>query len=121
MKLMEARLELGLGRIRAAKLCGMDKAELYKIETGRRVPRAGVALRIARALGLDPHAVEEFEPALGDVEALGLIMGLPEAVEVKPTHPLSAAHLAAMAEARQRVSQQQRATTRRATQKEPKE
>lgn len=75
MKLKDARKGLGLGRLRASKMCGMRPPELLRIETGKRVPGLKVAMRIARGLSLDVREIDEFGPAMaeaGDMRAAGL-------------------------------------------------
>ncbi len=74
MKLKEARVGAGIGREKAARLAGMDRASLYKIETGKRVPGIEVATRIARVLAVKLSEIDEFAPALAKAEAAGLVM-----------------------------------------------
>ena len=74
MKLKEARIGVGIGREKAARLAGMDRAGLYKIETGKRVPGIEVATRIARVLAVNLSEIDEFAPALAKVEAAGLVV-----------------------------------------------
>ena len=74
MKLKEARVGAGIGREKAARMAGMDRAGLYKIETGKRVPGIEVATRIARALAVSLSEIDEFAPALARAEAAGLVV-----------------------------------------------
>ena len=64
MKLKEARLKAGLGRLRCAKLAGIDKPLLYRYELGLRRPGVRNATKIARALGVELEDIEEFRPAV---------------------------------------------------------
>lgn len=74
MRLKDARKDLGLGRLRASKMCGMRPPDLLRIETGKRTPRIETAMRICRALGLDPHEIDEFAPTVAEAEAAGLVV-----------------------------------------------
>jgi len=106
VKLQLARLERGLGRIYAGKLCGMAYATLYVLESGKRTPGLEAALKISRALGLDPHDIDEFAPALKKAEALGLVIDLPETQVPEPL-PLSKSHIAGMEAVRCRLRKEE--------------
>ena len=60
MKLKEARIEAGLGRLRCAKLAGIGKPLLYRYELGLRTPGVENATKIARVLGVEIGDIEEF-------------------------------------------------------------
>ncbi|MCX2728534.1 helix-turn-helix transcriptional regulator (plasmid) [Thermomicrobium sp. 4228-Ro] len=47
------RLRAGLSQVRLAKLAGIDRSFLNRLESGDRCPSRIVVLRLARALGLD--------------------------------------------------------------------
>ncbi len=74
VKLKEVRVGAGIGREKAARLAGMDRAGLYKIETGKRVPGIEVATRIARSLAVNLSEIDEFAPALAKAQAAGLVI-----------------------------------------------
>ncbi len=74
VKLKEARVGVGIGREKAARLAGIDRAGLYKIETGKRVPGIEVATRIARVLAVKLSDIDEFAPALAKAESAGLVV-----------------------------------------------
>ncbi len=74
MKLKDARKGQGLGRLRVSKMCGMRPSDLLRIETGKRTPRIGTAMKICRALSLNPREIDEFGPAVADAEAAGLVV-----------------------------------------------
>ena len=75
MKLKEARMRAGFGRLRAAKRIGIDKTTLYRYEAGLVRPGIGAVMRISRGLGLeDPWQVEEFRPALKEAEEAGFAL-----------------------------------------------
>ncbi|MDP9481066.1 MAG: helix-turn-helix domain-containing protein [Actinomycetota bacterium] len=74
MRLKDARKGLGLGRLRASKMCGMRPPDLFRIETGKRTPGIKVAMRTAQGLGLDPREIDEFGPAVAEAEAAGLVV-----------------------------------------------
>ena len=63
VKLKEARIEAGLGRLRCAKLAGIGKPLLYRYELGLRTPGIENATKIARVLGVEIGDVEEFRSA----------------------------------------------------------
>ena len=73
MRLKEARLDAGVGRVKAAKLTGIDASTIYKIEVGQRTPGIATATRICRGLGLDPRDIDEFLPALKEAGAAGVV------------------------------------------------
>lgn len=72
----EARRKMGIGRLRAARMVGIDCPGLLRIEKGRRVPGIEIVMRISRALELDPWCVDEFLPALEKAKAAGLVLKL---------------------------------------------
>ncbi len=74
MKLKEARVKAGFGTTRAARLAGVDRPGLYRIEAGLRVPGIETATKIARVLNLDVREIEEFGPAVAKAEAAGLVV-----------------------------------------------
>jgi transcriptional regulator with XRE-family HTH domain len=73
MKLKEARMSTGLGRHRASKCIGMGVPQLYRYEAGLLRPGIEVVMRISQALELNPWSVDEFQAALEQAEALGLV------------------------------------------------
>ena len=74
MKLKEARMSTGLGRRRASKCIGMGVPQLYRYEAGLLRPGIETVMRISRGLGLpDPWQIEEFQAAMEQAEALGLV------------------------------------------------
>ena len=74
MNLKEARIKTGLGRRRASKRIGMSVPQLYRYEAGLLRPGIEAVMRISRGLGLDdPWQIEEFQAALEQAEALGLV------------------------------------------------
>ncbi len=74
MKLKEARSKAGFGTTKLAHLAGVDRPGLHRIEAGLRVPGIGTAMKICRALGLDPREIDEFGPAVAKAEAAGLVV-----------------------------------------------
>ena len=75
MKLKQARIEAGFGRLKASKCIGIDKAQLYRYEAGLVRPGIEAIARISEALGLEPWTIDEFLPALESAEAAGLVEG----------------------------------------------
>ena len=75
MKLKDARMKAGFGRLHASKRIGIDKPTLYRYEAGLTRPGIEAVMRISRGLGLeDPWQVEEFRPVLEDAEAAGFAL-----------------------------------------------
>lgn len=74
MKLKEARIKAGFGRLHASKRIGIDKPQLYRYEAGLVRPGIEAVMRISRGLGLgDPWQIEEFRPALEHAKSVGLV------------------------------------------------
>ena len=55
LKIKEARLNKGIGVGALAKLTGVQKCSLYRIEAGTSVPRALNLYMISCALGISPN------------------------------------------------------------------
>jgi DNA-binding XRE family transcriptional regulator len=72
LKPKEARIRAGFGTMKVARLTGVDRPGLYRIEAGLRVPRIETATSIARVLDLDVRDIDEFGPAVSKAEAAGL-------------------------------------------------
>ena len=62
--LRELRADRLLSIRALAQQAGMAPSSIYLIETGRTTPRMATIRRIARALGVDPETVEEFQQAI---------------------------------------------------------
>ena len=74
MNLKEARIKKGLGRRKASRRIGIGVPQLYRYEDGLRKPGIETVVRISRGLGLDnPWQIDEFQAALEQAEALGLL------------------------------------------------
>jgi transcriptional regulator with XRE-family HTH domain len=73
MKLKQARIRAGFGRLKASKCIGIDKAQLYRYEVGLVRPGIEAIARISEALGLDPWTIDEFLPSLESAQAAGLV------------------------------------------------
>ena len=59
MRLRELREGKFLTRPALAQLAGVSEATIRNIETGKHWPTATTARRLATALGVEPHAVDE--------------------------------------------------------------
>lgn len=70
MKLIELRQRAGMKQQDLADLAGVDRSMVSYIESGRRNPTYPMVLRIAKALGVEPGAVDEFAPAVHEVEEI---------------------------------------------------
>ena len=62
--LREVRAERLLTIRELAQRAGTAPSTIFLIETGRTTPRASVIRRLAEALNVEPHAVEEFHQAI---------------------------------------------------------
>ncbi len=70
MKLVELRHRAGVSQQTLADAAGVDRSMVSYIESGRRNPTYPIVLRIAKALGVDPQIVDEFRPAVREVEEI---------------------------------------------------
>lgn len=77
--LREARRRAGLGRVKCARLAGIDAPSLGRYETGKVVPGLVRALRIAKVLDVEVGEIAEFVPTLREAEAAGLVFGTKKA------------------------------------------
>ena len=73
--LREARRRAGLGRVKCARLAGIDVPSLGRYETGKVQPGLVRALKIAKVLGVPADEVAEFLPALREAQDAGLALG----------------------------------------------
>ena len=72
--MMEARKRAGIGIERCSRASGVDIRSIIRYERGR--SRVGIrnAARIAAVLGVRVDEVEEFLPAVREVEAAGFVL-----------------------------------------------
>jgi len=80
MTLREARRRAGLGRVKCARLAGIDAPSLGRYEAGQVVPGLVRALRIAKVLGVEIGEVKEFVPTVRDAEAAGVVFEAEKAI-----------------------------------------
>jgi transcriptional regulator with XRE-family HTH domain len=66
--LREARKRTRLSIRALADRADVSTATVFLVEDGQRVPQLGTVYKLANALGVDPHTIEEFEKPLADVE-----------------------------------------------------
>ena len=52
-----------------AEQAGVAPATIYLIEAGRTTPRLSVVRRLAAALGVEPHEIDEFRRAMEQAQA----------------------------------------------------
>ncbi len=69
-----ARKRAGIGLERCARFSGVTIRDLVRYERGRSVPGIRNAARLARALGVRVDEIEEFLPAVKEVEAAGFVL-----------------------------------------------
>lgn len=67
-KLVEARMERGWSQRRTAQEADVHLNTVWKTETEQSHPSYEVAIKISRALGLDPREIEEFAPVVEAAE-----------------------------------------------------
>lgn len=72
--LRAARKRAGLGLEPCAREAGVTVRLLINYEMGRQTPGIRNATRLARALGIRVDQVEEFIPAVREVEAAGFVL-----------------------------------------------
>lgn len=70
MRFIEARQRAGLGVSKLARISGVSRHTVYCLQNGERPPQYGTALRLARALGVNPADVDEFRQVVEDLEAV---------------------------------------------------
>ena len=72
--MLEARKRAGIGIERCSRVSGVDIRSIVRYERGR--ARVGIknAARIARVLGVRVDEIEEFLPAVREVEAAGFVL-----------------------------------------------
>lgn len=74
LTMMEARKLAGIGLERCSRFSGVSVRDVIRYERGRSVPGIKNAARIARVLGVRVDEVEEFLPAVREVEAAGFVL-----------------------------------------------
>ncbi len=67
--LREARERAGYGRSRFARLAGFGEGDIYRYETGKKIPKYETAVRLASALNIGLEEVAELAPALQEEQA----------------------------------------------------
>ena len=72
--MMEARKRAGLGIERCSRFSGVSVRDVIRYERGRTSPGIRNAARIATVLGVRVDQVEEFLPAVREVEAAGFVL-----------------------------------------------
>ena len=72
--LRAARKRAGLGLEPCARRAGVTVRLLIAYEMGRQRPGIANAARLARALGVRVDQIEEFVPAIQEVEAAGFVL-----------------------------------------------
>ncbi len=74
LTLQEARVRAGLGRERCARFSGVNKALIFRYENQQAVAGIANAAKLARVIGVELHEVREFEHAVAEAEAAGLVI-----------------------------------------------
>lgn len=67
----EARLETGVSLTVCARRSGLDRSTVASAQSGASKPKPSTALKLAAAIGADPHEIEELAPAVRDFEKVG--------------------------------------------------
>ena len=71
-QLREVRKDAGLTLRELAEWSGVALSTVWQIESGRQPrPQLATAMKVAGALGVDPHDIKEFRPGLTEVEEQG--------------------------------------------------
>jgi transcriptional regulator with XRE-family HTH domain len=72
-KLREVRNDAGLTLRELAERSDVALSTVWQIESGRQPrPQLATAMKVAAALGVDPHDIKEFRPGLAEVEKQGI-------------------------------------------------
>ncbi len=74
MALREARQQAGVGLERCSRVSGVGVKDVIRYERGRQKPGITNAAKIARVLGVRVDQIEEFLPAVREVEAAGFVL-----------------------------------------------
>jgi transcriptional regulator with XRE-family HTH domain len=74
MGLREARQRAGIGLERCARFAGITVKDVIRYERGRTTPGIKNAAKIAHVLGVRVDRIEEFIPAVREVEAAGFVL-----------------------------------------------
>ena len=72
--MMQARKRAVIGLERCSRFSGVSVRDVIRYERGRSVPGIRNAARIAAVLGVRVDEVEEFLPAVREVEAAGFVL-----------------------------------------------
>jgi transcriptional regulator with XRE-family HTH domain len=72
--MMEARRRAGLGLERCSRFSGVSVRDVIRYERGRTSPGIKNAARIAAVLGVRVNEIEEFLPAVREVEEAGFVL-----------------------------------------------
>ena len=72
--MMEARKRAGLGLERCSRFSGVSIRDIIRYERGRTSPGIRNAARIAAVLGVRVDEIEEFLPAVREVEKAGFVL-----------------------------------------------
>lgn len=70
MKFKEARERAGLSATDVMRRSGISRSTVHSVQSGRFRVSYGTAIRLARALEVDPASIDEFRPVLSKVEAV---------------------------------------------------
>lgn len=74
LTMMEARKRAGIGLERCSRFSGVSVRDVIRYERGRTSPGIKNAARIAAVLGVRVDEIEEFLPAVREVEAAGFVL-----------------------------------------------
>jgi transcriptional regulator with XRE-family HTH domain len=74
LTMRQARKRAGLGLERCSRFSGVSARDVIRYERGRTSPGIKNAARIARVLGVRVDEVEEFLPAVREVEEAGFVL-----------------------------------------------
>lgn len=67
----EARTRAGVSIMAITRHSGLSKATVFAVQSGTQRPGYVTAVRLARAVGVDPGEVIELAPAVRDFEKVG--------------------------------------------------
>ncbi len=84
LTMIQARKRAGLGIERCSRFPGVSVRDVIRYERGRSIPGIKNAARIAAVLGVRVDEVEEFLPAVREVEAAGFVLANPNGTKAEP-------------------------------------
>lgn len=71
MRFADARKRAGVSISEVIHRSGLGRSTVFAIQAGKQQPSYGTALKLAAAIGADPHEIAELAPVVIDFEKVG--------------------------------------------------